>query len=229
MTQAKTLRRAGLLTAALTLLTLSSPATAQIVAEGGGTGVVSDGPTQDWRLNAYGVLRGGGEWRIRTDGPDGSADMAVGGGLGLRLEIPLHKYVVIGPLLDYHLLNPASYTVLGTEFDFENIHALTFGVWSKGRYVLDLAGNPFEVYIGIPMGLAVYMSDDGDGGTFPEVGVSIGLMFGAQLFISDRFGFLLETGFRRDGFRDRNDDGRDDDVRSRTLQFVMNAGISIAL
>jgi hypothetical protein len=59
------------------------------------------------------------------------------------------------------------------------------------------------------------------------VGVSIGLMFGAQLFINDTFGFLLETGFRRDGFRDRNEDV--DDVRYRTLQFVMNAGISIAL
>ena len=224
---AKNLRSAGLLSAALALLTLvAGRADAQVIqAEGGGTGVASGGPTEQWRLNAYGVLRGGGQWRGRTDGADINRDMRVGGGVGARLEIPIHKYVVLGPMFDYHLLNPADITVLGFDIEFENIHALTFGVWSKGRYVLDLAGNPFEVYIGIPMG--VYMSDDGDGGTFPEVGVSIGLMFGAQLFISDRFGFLLETGFRRDGFRDRNEDV--DDVRYRTLQFVMNAGISIAL
>lgn len=214
-----------LLVATLSLLALmAGSAEAQIVAEGGGTGVVSDGPTQQWRLNAYGVLRGGGEWRGRTDGADISRDMRVGGGVGVRLEIPIHKYVVLGPMLDYHLLNPADITVLGIEFQAANIHALTFGVWSKGRYVLDLAGNPFEVYIGIPMGLSIYAAD-ADG--FPEVGVSIGLMFGAQLFINDTFGFLLETGFRRDGFRDRNEDV--DDVRYRTLQFVMNAGISIAL
>lgn len=221
---ARRLRHAPwLLTILVALLaSTASPVAAQVIAEGGGTGVVTSGPTQQWRLNAYGVLRGGGDWRGRTSGPDFNSDMRVGGGVGLRMEIPIHKYVVLGPLLDYHLLNPDD--ILG--FEPDNIHALTFGVWSKGRYVLDLSGNPFEVYIGIPMGLSIYMSDP-DG--FPEVGVSIGLLFGAQIFINDRFGFLLDTGFRRDGFRDRNGDGGDDDVRFRTLQFVMNAGISIAL
>lgn len=220
---ARPLRRAPwLLTTALTLLALgATPAAAQIVAEGGGTGVVDSGPTQEWRLNAYGVLRGGGDWRARTEGPDINSDMRAGGGFGVRLEIPIHKYVVVGPMLDYNVLRPDG--VLG--FDPENIHALTFGVWSKGRYVLDLAGHPFEVYIGIPMGLSLYFSDAAGWDT--EVGVSIGLLFGAQIFINDTIGFMLETGFRRDGFRDRNDG--DADIRYRTLQFVMNMGISIAL
>ena len=154
-------------------------------------------PRRQRRLNAYGVLRGGGQWRGRTDGADINRDMRVGGGVGARLEIPIHKYVVLGPMFDYHLLNPADITVLGFDIEFENIHALTFGVWSKGRYVLDLAGNPFEVYIGIPMGLSIYAAD-ADG--FPEVGVSIGLMFGAQLFINDTFaastGFSIRSGRR---------------------------------
>lgn len=220
---AKNLHRAPrLLMATLSLLAvMAGPAQAQIVAEGGGTGVVDSGPTQQWRLNAYGALRGGGDWRARTQGLDGSSDMRVGGGLGLRLEIPVHKYVVVGPLLDYHVLNPDNIGILG----IDNFHALTFGVWSKGRYVLDLAGHPFEVYIGIPMGLSIYVSDNA--GVDTGVSVSIGLMFGAQLFLNDRIGFLFETGFRRDGFRDRIDGGND--IRYRTVQFVMNAGISIAL
>ena len=96
-----------LLTTLVALLASSaSPAAAQVIAEGGGTGVVSSGPTQQWRLNAYGVLRGGGDWRGRTNGPDFNSDMRVGGGVGLRMEIPIHKYVVLGPMVDYHLLNP---------------------------------------------------------------------------------------------------------------------------
>ena len=80
---ARRLRHAPwLLTTLVALLASSaSPAAAQVIAEGGGTGVVSSGPTQQWRLNAYGVLRGGGDWRGRTNGPDFNSDMRVGGGV----------------------------------------------------------------------------------------------------------------------------------------------------
>jgi hypothetical protein len=219
---AKLLRTSGLLAAALALLTLmAGRADAQVIqAEGGGTGVAAGGPTEAFRLNAYGTLRGGGSWRYRGDGPDASQGLGVGGGLGVRLEIPIHQYVVLGPMLEYQVINTDS--VLG--FDLANVHSLNFGLWSKGRYVLDLAGNPFEVYVAIPIGLSIYVGDDMD----TEVGVAVGLMFGAQLFINDRIGFLLETGFRRDGFRERDRDF-DITVRLRTMQFVMNAGISVAL
>jgi len=222
---AKNLRRAsGLLTAALALLTLvAGRAAAQpvIQAEGGGTGVTTSGPTQDWRLNAYGTLRGGGSWRGRGDGAGLSRGLGVGGGLGVRLEIPVHEYVVIGPMLEYQVINPNEF--FGSS-DANNLHSLNFGVWSKGRYVLDLAGHPLEVYVALPLGLAIYVGHNMD----TEVGVAVSLMFGAQFFLNDRIGFLLETGFRRDGFRVRDRDF-DTNVRLRGLQFVMNAGISIAL
>lgn len=220
---AKNLRSsARLLGAALALLTLlAGRADAQVIqAEGGGTGVAAGGPTEEWRLNAYGTLRGGGSWRARGDGASVSRGLGVGGGLGARLEIPIHKYVVLGPMLEYQVINPNGFA----SFDADNIHSLNFGLWSKGRYVLDLAGNPFEVYVAIPIGLTIYMGDNMD----TEVGVAVGLMFGAQLFITDTIGFLLETGFRRDGFRERDRDF-DITVRLRGIQFVMNAGISIAL
>lgn len=183
---------------------------------GDGTGVGQSGPVQAFRLNAYGVLRGGGSWRVRDDGASLSQDIGVGGGLGARLEIPLHDYVVIGPLLDFHVLTPGRFLGIGPD----RITALTFGVWSKGRYELELAGHPLEVYVGIPLGLSIYFSDARGWDT--EVGVSVGLMFGAQFFLNERIGFLLENGFRRDGFRDSG-------AKFRTLQYVLNAGISIAL
>ena len=193
-----------------------APVSAQVQLVDGGTGVTSSGPTDQWRLNAYGVLRGGGSWRVRDDGSSLSRSIGVGGGVGLRVEIPIHDYVVIGPLLDFRVLTPGQIFGVGPD----RINALNFGVWSKGRYRFDASGHPLEVYIGIPMGLTFYFSDAAGWDT--EVGVSVGLMFGGQLFINDRIGFMFETGFRRDGFRDNG-------AKFRTLQFVMNAGISIAL
>jgi hypothetical protein len=211
---------ASLLTVGLALsMLLANGANAQVIrAEGGGTGVASDGPTEAFRLNAYGTLRGAGQWRLRGDGPDGSLGLGVGGGLGARAEIPIHQYVVLGPMVEYQLINTNN--VFG--FELADIHSLNFGLWSKGRYVLDLAGHPFEVYVAIPLGLTIYLGDNFD----TEVGVAVGLMFGAQFFLNDRIGFLFETGFRRDGFRAESFDGT---ARVRALQFVMNAGISIAL
>jgi hypothetical protein len=202
----------GLLFAAPT----GASAQAPVRLVGDGTGVTDSGPTQQWRLNAYGALRGGGSWRVRDDGSSLSRDIGVGGGVGLRVEIPIHQYVVIGPMVDFHVLTPSQFLGIGPD----RINALTFGVWSKGRYLFDLADHPLEVYISVPMGLSLYFADERGWDT--EVGVSVGLLLGAQLFINDRIGFLLENGFRRDGFRDSG-------AKFRTLQFVMNAGISIAL
>jgi hypothetical protein len=204
------------------LLTLLLAAPTQAAAQspvrlvGDGTGVTDSGPTQQWRLNAYGVLRGGGSWRVRDDGASFSQDIGVGGGVGLRVEIPIHKYVVIGPMVDFHMLTPSQVLGIGPD----RIDALTFGVWSKGRYLFDVSGHPFEVYISVPMGLSLYFADVRGWDT--QVGVSVGLLLGAQFFLNDRIGFLLENGFRRDGFRDSG-------AKFRTLQFVLNAGISIAL
>ncbi|MCA9577576.1 MAG: hypothetical protein R3B40_05480 [Polyangiales bacterium] len=206
----------GLLTTVVLLLgTSQAHAQSPVQLVGDGRGVTTSGPTEAIRLNAYGVLRGGGSWRVRGDGGSASDDAGVGGGLGLRVEIPLHEYFVLGPMVDFHVLT-LDPLLIGDRF---RINTLTFGVWSKGRYLFDLSGHPFEVYVSVPMGLSLYFADQPGWDT--QVGVSVGLLLGAQLFINERFGFLLENGFRRDGFRE-------DGLKYRTLQFVMNAGISIA-
>ncbi len=180
------------------------------------------GGPMDLRLNAYGSLRGGGEWSFDDDTLTVSDGLRAGGGFGLRVEVPVGEYVAIGPLLEFNSIGLRDRTPGDAVPD--RYAALTFGLWIKGRYIVDAAGYPLELYLGMPFGLTVYLpnADDWDN----EVGISVGLMGGGQFFVTERVGLLLEMGFRRDGFR--TDGVFSDKAKVKAIQFALNAGISLA-
>lgn len=170
------------------------------------------------RAMLYFAIGGGGETSIESDpGLDFTVDNDATVGIGARIEFPLMAYVSIGAQIDM-----LSYEPEGVE---RNISG-HFDLWAKGRYVFDLSPDlTLEAYGGIPIGLSVLRIEENPALKRPNNGIgwNIGLLAGAQLFFSDRFGATLEMGWRRVQVYNEDASGAVE-FTTKMNQFALNMG-----
>jgi hypothetical protein len=104
---------------------------------------------------------------------------------GIRVEVPVGRFFVFGGFFDFASLQARS-------------APLGVGGWFKGRVVLDVGASVLELYVGVPIGLSVWIPPIS--GVDPEAGATLGLLGGAQAHLSDTIALFVETGFRFDYF-----------------------------
>ena len=139
-------------------------------------------------------------------------DLAPAPSLGARLEIPLGPFFVFGGFVDFVSLQ-ASGAPSGTD----RLALLGVGGWLKGRVIIDLDWSLLEFYVGVTIGLSVYVPTTD--GTEAELGLATGVLGGAQAHLSDSIALFLEAGFRLDYFNI-------DDAKTTYLQAAVHAGVS---
>lgn len=141
-------------------------------------------PAHRVRFAAYGSLRVGGEVGL-TSGGSTTSPLDTGYGFGIRGEFPLGPYFAAGALIQWNVVRAAG-VADDRLFDISGL--------VKGRYVFERVAWGLEVYLGVPVGFTVLAPNGGDPA---EIGWNMGVLGGAQLFLSARFGVLLEAGFTR--------------------------------
>lgn len=179
---------------------------------------VDDSP----RAMLYLAVGGGGEADFSSDPSsplDGSLNNEATVGVGARVEFPIMDYVSLGGQVEL-----LSYEIDGAGFDREiSGH---FDLWAKGRYVFELSSDlDLEAYAGIPIGFSVVSIQNSPGLEHQDnyLGWNMGLLMGGQLFFSERFGAMLEMGWRHINAHNQIAGGGAD-LKTKVNQFALNLG-----
>lgn len=142
------------------------------------------------RLSAYFALHVAGDADWNVGNASGSADLDPTVGFGVRGEVPLHDYFVVGGL--FELLTFEA----DTTFDDEREAVMSFDLWARARYVFEVSRDMrIEPYVGVPFGLTLAVLNHPSGGDQVWAGFNTGVLAGALLRLG-AFGVFFELGWR---------------------------------
>lgn len=164
------------------------------------------------RLAVFGGVHLGGRARQSSGGTGISQDLGPAPTVGLRVELPIGPFFVVGGFGDFVSIQ-ADRAPVGAN----RLSLLGLGVWLKFRGVLALGASLLELYVGVPLGISVWVPTDA--GVDPEQGAVMGLLGGAQAHLSDSVALFAECGFRLDYFNLRG-------TGTTYLQGAVRVGVS---
>jgi hypothetical protein len=171
------------------------------------------------RVSLYAGPRLGGSAQFSFDGDSETADMAVGGSLGVRLEVPVARYFVIGGFFDFASLQ----LDFGDGFEpADRLNVLNVGLWLKVRALVELQSAIMEIYLGVPVGLSVAVSTEED--VDNDLGYGLGALGGVQVHLNQTLGLFVEAGFHRDSYKVGEEFG--ETLRVSFLQASVHGGVS---
>lgn len=177
------------------------------------------------RLGGYLALAFGGEAEGRVGGVSASEGLDVTAGFGLRAEVPLHEYFLIGG--SFELL---TFETNGVFSERESIFDID--VWARGRYPIDLGSFTIEPYVGVPLGLSLAVLANPARGSDDRVwpGWNIGILAGAALVFEAPFSVFVEVGWRHHQvFTSVDVAGGTLDYELATHQFAVQLGAAFIL
>lgn len=161
------------------------------------------------------AVAGDAEGRVGNFDLQASLDPTLGG--ALRVEVPVHDYVVLGGWFE----------VLAFEWDAagaEREAVLNFDLLVKARYPIELAASlALEPYLQLNVGPSIAVLPIGaDDEAWP--GWNLGLLAGAALLL-DSAGFFLELGWRlHQVFQETSVGAADVDLEVLTNQLAFQLG-----
>ena len=178
----------------------------------------------DPRVAAYLALglAGDADYTIGDFSGSNSLDPTVG--FGVRGELALHDYFVVG----------GSFELLTFEWDAsgaEREEVFNFDVLLRARYALELSNTMWiEPYVALPVGLTLAVIPGGNDDVWP--GFNIGALAGAYLVLGELpLAFFFELGWRHHQVFNEGTGllGGDVDLKIVTNQFAMQLGAALRL
>ena len=155
-------------------------------------------PAAAQRIGAYFVTRAGAvsqevSANVLGYAGEGTSDLDYlpGVGLGVRADLPLHRFLLVGALFEAVAERPASGEQTYWQLDFD--------VALKVRYGLNAGELRFEPYVGVPVGFTLGRFADPDNLIDPDArgnwpGWNVGALAGLNA-IYGRVGGYLELGW----------------------------------
>lgn len=185
------------------------------------------------RLILKGLFGFGGDVRIRggaIDVPDPGLRTSLG--VAVQSEAPLSRYFSFGGLIGALWINPEAIEGVTLDRNF----LVDINIIPKFRLPFDLGVNHGEFYVGVPGGLTLSFLDRTFEDTLGDdvrigLGFNVGVVVGAQFFLTRSFGILGEVGYQYHWIRHTADDplAGTFDADLSFGQFVVNAGIVFGL
>jgi hypothetical protein len=119
-----------------------------------------------------------------------SRDLDATLGFNLRADIPVFRYMLIGPLLNFGAWRP---DVSGASRNYY----LDVDVFVRGRIPIQLDKIGLQVWAGIPIGLTLDFLSNQEGANLEGFGLgwNFGVMFGGAIHFTRRFGMFTEIGW----------------------------------
>ena len=118
------------------------------------------------------------------DGPTGPVL-----GVNARTDLPIAKYILVGPMLEFAVTEPSYY--------------LDLDVALRARIPIEVKNVQFQIWGGMPIGLTFsFLKDDFAHSFTPDLdsfalGWNIGVLFGGAVHFSREFGLFTEFGWQQ--------------------------------
>jgi hypothetical protein len=133
--------------------------------------------------------------------PPGEIDLAPTLGVNLRGDVPIEKYLLLGPLFQFGAWRPAS------PGDPSYSYYVDVDLYVRGRLPITTSSTNFQIWAGVPVGLTFNMLGSG---VAPNVsgaalGWNIGVLGGAAVHFSPKVGVFTEIGWLQHKFTHSGD------------------------
>ncbi len=140
----------------------------------------------DLHFSTFFALGAGGEFDLEDDA---SFDLDATVGLGLRLDVPVLKYLAIGGQVGFNFWKLEDAEDRDTLIDLPDLVV-------RGRVPIELRRGLLEPYAAFLIGgtISVIGEDDNKDSAY---GWNVGLLFGLNYFFTDVLGILFELGWHR--------------------------------
>jgi hypothetical protein len=111
-------------------------------------------------------------------------------GFNIRADIPVFRYMLIGPLLDFGAWRPDG---PGSSRNYY----LDVDVFVRGRIPIKLDKIGLSLWAGVPIGLTLDFLGSQEGASLDGFGLgwNVGVMFGGAIHFTNRFGMFTEIGW----------------------------------
>jgi hypothetical protein len=121
-----------------------------------------------------------------------SRDLAATLGVNLRADIPVFRYLLVGPLIQFGAWRPQA----SGDAPSRNYY-LDIDLFVRGRVPIELDKIGLSVWAGVPIGLTMDFlgGDEGAGLDSFGIGWNVGLMAGAGIHFTKKFGMFTEIGW----------------------------------
>jgi len=121
-----------------------------------------------------------------------SRDLDTTLGFNIRADIPVYRYLLIGPFLNFGAWRP---DVAGSS-PSRNYY-LDVDVFVRGRIPIELDTIGLQLWAGIPVGLTLDFLGNTEGAALDGFGLgwNIGVIFGVAIHFTNRFGMFTEIGW----------------------------------
>jgi hypothetical protein len=119
-------------------------------------------------------------------------DMDATLGFNLRGDVPVYKYLLIGPLIEFGAWRPS---VSGSS-PSRNYY-LDVDFFLRGRIPIDLDSIGLQVWAGIPIGLTLDFLGNDEGRALEGFGIgwNFGVLVGGAIHFNSKFGMFTEIGW----------------------------------
>ena len=123
---------------------------------------------------------------VEVSGDEGPTTSVLG--VNVRTDLPVAKYLLIGPMLEFGAYEPAYY--------------LDLDVTLRARIPIEAGDTQFQFWVGMPIGLTFsFLTDDFSRTYTPDLepfslGWNIGVLAGGAVHFSREFGLFGEFGWQ---------------------------------
>jgi hypothetical protein len=141
-------------------------------------------------------------------------------GLNLRVDIPVARYVLLGPLFQFGAWRP---DVSGETPD--RSYYMDIDLFVRGRIPIEADPTAFQVWAGVPIGLTLSFLGEETGLDLSGSGIgwNIGVLVGGAVHFSKKFGMFAEIGWLQHKMNHERE-VVDGDVDFRLAQGNFNIG-----
>jgi hypothetical protein len=137
-------------------------------------------------------------------------------GFNLRGDVPIEKYLVLGPLFQFGAWRP------DVTPETSRSYYIDVDLYIRARIPITTASTNFQFWGGMPIGLTFNMLGDGvaPGASTAALGWNFGAMFGGAVHFTPKIGLYVETGWMQHKFTHEAEPS----VSMRLSQWIFNVG-----
>jgi hypothetical protein len=138
-------------------------------------------------------------------------------GFNLRGDVPVERYLLLGPLLQFGAWRPDTSPTPSRNFYID------LSLFVRARLPITTESTNFQLWAGVPIGVSFdIFGDDVAGASAVGLGWNVGVSVGGAVHFSPKLGLFAEVGWLQHKIRHSSDAGPPLDLR--VAQGVFNLG-----
>jgi hypothetical protein len=140
-------------------------------------------------------------------------------GFNLRGDVPIERYLVLGPLIQFGAWRPDTSPAPSRNYYVD------VDLYMRARLPITTSSMNLQLWAGVPIGLTLdFLGGEVGGATGGGFGWNVGAMLGGAVHFTPKFGLFTEIGWTQHKMAH----AADPDVDFRLTQWILNVGFVFA-